>query len=101
MQLHQSRLLALRRPAAEAQAEHADHSLGVGHARLMLDASRQGLGHFQEGFVVTVEPGIYIPEEGFGVRLENDVVVRKGGTEDLCASIPIEAEEVEDLMHAR
>ena len=55
---------------------------------------------FKEGWVVTVEPGIYIPKEGFGVRLENDIVIRKGGNEDLCAKIPIEAEEVEELMHS-
>jgi Xaa-Pro aminopeptidase len=73
---------------------------GLGHA-LGLDVHDYGwtMEPFTDGFVVTVEPGIYIPEEGFGVRLENDVVVRKGGAEDLCAGIPIEAEEVEALMH--
>ncbi len=51
--------------------------------------------------VFTVEPGIYIPEEGFGVRLEDDVVIQD--TDDpvnLMANIPIEADEIEDLMNS-
>jgi Xaa-Pro aminopeptidase len=52
----------------------------------------------QSGWVLTVEPGIYIPEEKFAVRLENDIVVREGGNVDLMAKIPIEADEIEDLM---
>jgi Xaa-Pro aminopeptidase len=55
----------------------------------------------QPGWVLTVEPGIYIPEEGFGVRLENDVLVQKGGNVDLMADIPIEADEIEALMQRR
>ena len=54
---------------------------------------------FAPGWVLTVEPGIYIPKEGFGVRLENDIVVTANGPVDLMASTPIEAEEIEDLMH--
>jgi Xaa-Pro aminopeptidase len=50
--------------------------------------------------VFTVEPGIYIPAEGFGVRLEDDVVIReKGAPFNLMESIPLEAEEIEDLMN--
>ena len=51
------------------------------------------------GMVFTVEPGIYIPEEGFGVRLENDVVIREDGVQDLMANIPLEADEIEMLMN--
>ena len=53
---------------------------------------------FAEGWVLTVEPGIYLPEEGFGIRLENDVLVTEAGPVDLTASIPVEADEVEALM---
>ena len=51
--------------------------------------------------VFTVEPGIYIPEEGFGVRLEDDVVVQeKGAPHNLIGNIPIEVEEIEELMNS-
>ena len=52
----------------------------------------------QEGWVLTVEPAIYIPAEGFAVRLENDILVQAGGNVDLMEDIPIEASEVEKLM---
>jgi Xaa-Pro aminopeptidase len=73
---------------------------GLGHS-LGLDVHDYGQTQepFSEGWVITVEPGIYIAEEGFGVRLENDIVVRKGGAEDLFQDIPIEAEEIEELMN--
>jgi Xaa-Pro aminopeptidase len=54
---------------------------------------------FEVGMVLTIEPGIYIREEGLGMRLENNFVVREQGAEDLMATIPIEAEEIEDLMN--
>ncbi|MCF1190585.1 aminopeptidase P family protein [Mangrovimonas sp. AS39] len=51
--------------------------------------------------VFTVEPGIYIPDEGFGIRLEDDVVVQeKGEPLNLMKNIPIEAEEIEALMNS-
>jgi Xaa-Pro aminopeptidase len=54
----------------------------------------------KENMVFTVEPGIYIPEEGIGIRLEDDVVVQKNSApKNLMENIPIEAEEIEDLMN--
>ncbi|KQC32416.1 X-Pro aminopeptidase [Nonlabens sp. YIK11] len=54
----------------------------------------------QANNVFTVEPGIYIPEEGFGIRLEDDVVIQeKGSPKNLMGNIPIEADEIEDLMN--
>jgi len=52
--------------------------------------------------VFTVEPGIYIPNEGFGIRLEDDVVVQETGEAfNLMANIPIEVEEIESLMASK
>jgi Xaa-Pro aminopeptidase len=51
------------------------------------------------GMVFTVEPGIYIQEEGLGIRLENNIVILDEGYLDLMRNIPIEAEEIEDLMN--
>lgn len=49
--------------------------------------------------VFTVEPGIYIPDEGFGIRLEDDVVIQESGAPfNLMRNIPIAAEEIEELM---
>lgn len=54
----------------------------------------------QANMVFTVEPGIYIPVEGFGIRLEDDVVIQKKGEPfNLMRNIPIEAEEIEELMN--
>jgi Xaa-Pro aminopeptidase len=51
--------------------------------------------------VLTVEPGIYIPEEGFGIRLEDDIVIKENGDPiNLMRDIPIEAEEIETLMNS-
>lgn len=53
------------------------------------------------GMAFTCEPGIYIPEEGLGIRLEDDLVVQESGEPlNLMGNIPIEAEEIEDLMNA-
>ncbi|GAA4242053.1 MULTISPECIES: aminopeptidase P family protein [Winogradskyella] len=55
----------------------------------------------QANMVFTVEPGIYIPDEGFGIRLEDDVVIQeKGEPFNLMRNIPIEVEEIEDIMNS-
>jgi len=54
----------------------------------------------EDNMIFTVEPGIYIPEEGLGIRLEDDVVVQKSGDPlNLMKNIPIEAEEIEEIMN--
>lgn len=54
----------------------------------------------QAGMVFTCEPGIYIKEEGIGIRLENDILVTDDGPIDLMKHVPIEADEIEELMNA-
>jgi Xaa-Pro aminopeptidase len=73
---------------------------GTSHM-LGLDVHDIGNMHnnIQVGSVWTIEPGIYIKEEGFGVRLENNVWVGEKENIDLMKSIPIEAEEIETLMN--
>ena len=75
---------------------------GTSH-HIGLDTHDYGLLHkpMEANMVFTVEPGIYIPEEGFGIRLEDDVVVQENGAPfNLMGNIPIEADEIEDIMNA-
>jgi Xaa-Pro aminopeptidase len=51
------------------------------------------------GMVFTVEPGIYIREENLGIRIEDNLIIRHNGLENLMANIPIEIEEIEELMN--
>lgn len=74
---------------------------GTSH-HMGLDTHDYGLLHepMQANMVFTVEPGIYLPEEGFGIRLEDDVVIQeKGEPFNLMRNIPIEADEIEDIMN--
>jgi len=65
-----------------------------------LDVHDVGLWNepIQENMAFTVEPGIYIPAENLGIRLENDIIITKDGHRDLFDAIPIEAEAIEDMM---
>ena len=65
------------------------HDVGNMHAKVAV------------GSVWTIEPGIYIKEEGFGVRLENNVVIGKSKNFDLMQNIPIEVEEIEEIMNSK
>jgi len=53
----------------------------------------------QAGMVFTCEPGIYIPEENLGIRLENNILITQNGQINLMQNIPIEPEEIEELMN--
>ena len=75
---------------------------GTSH-HIGLDTHDYGLLHLpiEANMVFTVEPGIYIPDEGFGIRLEDDVVVQeKGEPFNLMGNIPIESDEIEELMNS-
>ena len=93
--------------AAEVKKQSADQPLykryfphGTSH-HLGLDVHDYGNRYrkFEPGMVLTCEPGIYITDEGIGIRIENDILITKDGPLDLTAGVPREAEEIEELMN--
>ncbi|WP_160718128.1 aminopeptidase P family protein [Chitinophaga solisilvae] len=91
---------------ADIRANGATHYLNkycyhnVAHF-LGLDVHDIGYHHepLPAGAVITNEPGIYNEAEGIGIRIENNLVVRENGYEDLMEGMPVEAEEIEELMN--
>ena len=70
------------------------HSLGLDTHDICTDRERT----LQPGMVITVEPGLYVEEEGIGIRIENDVLITQDGIIDLSAEIPRTVEEIEAIM---
>ena len=84
----------VQEPACKKYFMHGlGHSLGLGVHDYGV-ATRP----FEAGWVLTVEPGIYLPDEGFAVRLETDILLTENGPIDLGGEIPIEADAIEAAM---
>jgi Xaa-Pro aminopeptidase len=87
-------------PAWPAYKKYFMH--GTSHF-IGLDTHDVGIWHepIKAGMVFTCEPGIYIPEENLGIRLEDDLVVQeKGHPLNLMSDIPLQADEIEEMMNA-
>jgi len=55
-------------------------------------------GPLKPGMVITVEPGIYLPDRGFGVRIEDDILITESGNRDLTCAVPKTVEAIEEAM---
>ena len=85
---------SMENPACKKFFMHGlGHSLGLG-----VHDPAPSNGPLESGWVMTVEPGLYLPDEGIGIRLENDVLVTENGPVDLCSHIPLEPDDVEDWI---
>jgi Xaa-Pro aminopeptidase len=87
-------------PANPAVKKYFPH--GTSHF-MGLDVHDEGhrFETFRPGMLLSCEPGIYINEEGIGVRIENNILITDSGPVDLTAQIPVEAEEIEELMNSK
>jgi len=89
----------VRKQGAEKKAVRKYFMHGIGHP-IGLDVHDVSVigAPIQAGWVMTCEPGIYVPEEKLGIRLEDTILVTKEGPQSLMADIPMEAGEIEELM---
>lgn len=85
-------------PAAPIRRKYFMH--GVSH-HLGYDVHDQHerTAPLKAGMVLTCEPGLYIPEEGVGIRLENDILITRGKPKNLMEGIPVDPDEIEDRMN--
>jgi len=56
------------------------------------------MGPLKPGMIITVEPGIYLPDRGFGVRIEDDILITETGRENLSAAVPKVVAAFEELL---
>ena len=74
---------------------------GVTHGMGLAVHDPMPISPLEPGMVITIEPGLYFPEESIGIRIEDDILVTEDGAEVLSASLPKKAEEIERLVGAR
>ncbi len=96
LDFYESRLeeLGLEGNVREYYYHSVSHQLGLDTHDICTDRERT----LEAGMVITVEPGLYVAEEGIGIRIENDVLITEDGCIDLSADIPRTVEEIEALM---
>ena len=71
---------------------------GVSHSLGLDTHDPSDRTEYEPGMVVTCEPGLYVAEEGIGIRLENDILITEGAAEDLTGSRLLDPAEIESLM---
>ncbi|MBC7450696.1 MAG: aminopeptidase P family protein [Cytophagales bacterium] len=93
------KLISLKDLKKDPSASRRYFMHGIGH-HLGLDVHDVHVKDvpLKAGMIITLEPGLYIKEEGIGIRLENDMLISAKGNVDLMEKTPIEAEEIELLM---